>query len=131
MNQVQKKKRAIAVPYELSKSRFSWIELLVIAAALITLAVVIDASVGRAKAAAPVAAPVAAAGVPCAEVPMLAALSPNSGGPLAESIQSASLLAGPEVPSPNVVPEPGTLGLLGLGLLGLGLSRRKVAKITR
>ena len=63
--------------------------------------------------------------------PMLAALSPNSGGPLAESIQSASLLAGPEVPSPNAVPEPGTLGLLGLGLLGLGLSRRKVAKITR
>ena len=49
MNPVQKKKRAIAVPYELSKSRFSWIDLLVIAAALITLAVVIDASVGRAK----------------------------------------------------------------------------------
>ena len=54
MNNGQKKKRAIAVPYKLPKSRFSWIDLLVIAAALITLAVVIDASVGRAKAAAPV-----------------------------------------------------------------------------
>lgn len=54
MNNGQKKKRAIAVPYELPKSRFSWIDLLVIAAALITLAVVIDASTGRAKAAAPV-----------------------------------------------------------------------------
>ena len=43
MNQGQKKKRAIAVPYELRKSRFSWIDLLVIAAALITLAVVVDA----------------------------------------------------------------------------------------
>jgi|GEM_PF-691162 len=53
MNQGQKNKRAIAVPYELRKSRFSWIDLLVIAAALVTLAVVIDASVGRAKAAAP------------------------------------------------------------------------------
>jgi hypothetical protein len=82
--------------------------------------------------AAPVVAPVAAAGVPCAEVPVLAALSPNSGGPLAESIQSASLLNGPTVPSPyNEVPEPGTLGLLGLGLLGLGLSRRKFAKTAR
>ena len=82
--------------------------------------------------AAPVVAPVAAAGVPCAEVPVLAALSPNSGGPLAESIQSGSLLRAPEVPSPyNEVPEPGTLGLLGLGLLGLGLSRRKFAKIAR
>jgi hypothetical protein len=29
------------------------------------------------------------------------------------------------------VPEPGTLGLLGLGLLGLGLSRRKVAETAR
>jgi hypothetical protein len=83
------------------------------------------------RVAAPVAAPVAAAGVPCAEVPVLAALSPNSGGPLAESIQSGSLLTAPGVPSPNAVPEPGTLGLLGLGLLGLGLSRRKIAKITR
>ena len=54
MNNGQKKKRAIAVPYELPKSRFSWIDLLVIAAALITLAVVIDASTGRAKAAAPI-----------------------------------------------------------------------------
>ena len=80
------------------------------------------------KVAAPVAAPVAAAGVPCAA---LAALSPNLAGPLAESIQEGSLLRAPEVPSPNAVPEPGTLGLLGLGLLGLGLSRRKVAKITR
>jgi hypothetical protein len=54
MHNGQKKTRAIAVPYELRRSRFSWIDLLVIAAVLITLAVVIDASVGRAKAAAPV-----------------------------------------------------------------------------
>ncbi|MFN4016554.1 MAG: hypothetical protein ACK4JB_14530 [Reyranella sp.] len=54
MQQGQKKKRAIAVPHELRKSRFSWTDLLVIAAALVTLAFVIDASVGRAKAAAPV-----------------------------------------------------------------------------
>lgn len=53
MNQGQKKKRAIAVPYELHQSRFSWIDLLVVAAALVTLALVIDASVGRARAAAP------------------------------------------------------------------------------
>jgi hypothetical protein len=54
MNNGQKKKRAIAVPNELRKSRFSWLDLLVIAAALITLAVVVDASMGRAKASAPV-----------------------------------------------------------------------------
>lgn len=54
MNQGQKKKRAIAVPYELRKSRFSWIDLLVIAAALVTLAVVVNASVGHAKTAPPV-----------------------------------------------------------------------------
>jgi hypothetical protein len=85
------------------------------------------------KVAASVVAPVAAAaGVPCAQAPVLAALSPNSAGPLAESIQSASLLRAPEVPSPySSVPEPGTLGLLGLGLLGLGLSRRKFAKNAR
>lgn len=53
MNNGQKKIRAIAVPYELRKSRFSWIDLLVIAVALVTLAVVVDASTGRAKAAAP------------------------------------------------------------------------------
>jgi hypothetical protein len=86
----------------------------------------------RRVAAAPVAAPVAvaAAGVPCAADPVLAALNP-----LAQSIQSASLLKAPEVPSPYgavpQVPEPGTLGLLGLGLLGLGLSRRKFAKTAR
>ena len=54
MNNGQKNKRAVTIPSDLRKSRFSWIDLLVIAAALITLAVVIDASVGRAKAAAPV-----------------------------------------------------------------------------
>jgi hypothetical protein len=54
MNNGQNKNRAIAVPAELRKSRFSWIDLLVIAAALLTLAVVVDASTGRAKAAAPV-----------------------------------------------------------------------------
>ena len=54
MNSGQKKKQAIAVPYELQKSRLSWLDLLVIAAALITLAVVVDASMGRAKASVPV-----------------------------------------------------------------------------
>jgi hypothetical protein len=52
MNNGQKKIRAIAVPYELRKSRFSWLDLLVLAAVLITLAVVVEASTGRAKAAA-------------------------------------------------------------------------------
>jgi hypothetical protein len=28
-------------------------------------------------------------------------------------------------PIPGIVPEPGSLGLLGLGLLGLGLTRRR------
>ncbi len=51
MNNGQNKIRAIAVPSELRTSRFSWIDLLVIAAALLTLAVVVDASTGRAKAA--------------------------------------------------------------------------------
>jgi hypothetical protein len=81
----------------------------------------------------PVAAPVAAAapaGVPCAAEPMLAALNP-----LTESVQSGSLLKTPQPFGSNEgtpqVPEPGTLGLLGLGLLGLGLSRRKVARIAR
>jgi PEP-CTERM motif len=85
--------------------------------------------------AAPVVATVAAAtGVPCPAVPpTLAALSPNSGGPLDQSIQSGSLLGTPgSIGSVvQVVPEPGTLGLLGLGLLGLGLSRRKIARISR
>lgn len=53
MNNGRKKIRAIAVPAELRKPHFSWIDLLVIAAALLTLAVVLDASTGRAKAAAP------------------------------------------------------------------------------
>lgn len=53
MNNGQKKNRAIAVPHELRKSRFSWLDLLVLAAVLITLAVVVNASTGRAKAAAP------------------------------------------------------------------------------
>jgi hypothetical protein len=87
------------------------------------------------KNAAPVVATVAAAaGVPCPEVPpTLAALSPTPTNPLTDTIQSGSLLGTPgSIGSVvQVVPEPGTLGLLGLGLLGLGLSRRKVTKIDR
>lgn len=44
------KPRAIAVPLEHRGKWFSWVDLLVIAAALVTLAVVIDASAGHAKA---------------------------------------------------------------------------------
>jgi hypothetical protein len=85
--------------------------------------------------AAPVVAPVAAAtGVPCAQPPVLAALSPTPTNPLTDTIQSGSLLGTPGsagLITPAVVPEPGTLGLLGLGLLGLGLSRRKAARTSR
>jgi hypothetical protein len=63
--------------------------------------------------------------------PTLAALSPNPANPLTETIQSGSLLGTPGSAAIEAVPEPGTLGLLGLGLLGLGLSRRKVAGIRR
>jgi hypothetical protein len=52
MNSGQKKTRAIAVTYEARKSGFSWIDLLVLAAVLTTLAVVAHASTGRDKAAA-------------------------------------------------------------------------------
>jgi hypothetical protein len=87
------------------------------------------------KVAAPVVATVAAAaGVPCAQTPVLAALSPNPANPLTDTIQSGSLLGTPGSAgsvAQAVVPEPGTLGLLGLGLLGLGLSRRKAARISR
>ncbi len=54
MSNGQKKIRAITAPAELRKSRFSWIDLLVIAAALLTLAVVVEASTDRAKADAPI-----------------------------------------------------------------------------
>lgn len=50
MNNGQKKIRAIAVPYEARKSRFSWIDLLVLAAVLTTLAVVANASAEGARA---------------------------------------------------------------------------------
>jgi hypothetical protein len=72
--------------------------------------------------------------VPCAELPVIAALSPSPANPLTETIRSESLLGTPgSIGSvvPTDVPEPGTLGLLGLGLLGLGLSRRKAARISR
>jgi hypothetical protein len=85
------------------------------------------------RTAAPVAATAAAAaGVPCPEVPpTLAALSPSPTNPLTETIQTGSLLGTPGSAALAAVPEPGTLGLLGLGLLGLGLSRRKVARVSR
>jgi len=86
---------------------------------------------GSGKAAPKVAA---AAGVPCPELPVIAALSPSPANPLTETIRSESLLGTPgSIGSvvPTDVPEPGTLGLLGLGLLGLGLSRRKAARVSR
>jgi hypothetical protein len=51
MKNGQNKPRAIAIPLEHRRMWFSWVDLLVIAAALLTLAVVVDASTGRAKAA--------------------------------------------------------------------------------
>ncbi len=45
------KPRAIAIPYEYRRMRFSWVDLLVVVAALLTLAVVVDAATGHAKAA--------------------------------------------------------------------------------
>ena len=66
MNNGHKKPRAIAVPLESRRMRFSWIDLLVIAAALLTLAVVVDASTGRAK-----AAPVSKSSLISAEVSQL------------------------------------------------------------
>lgn len=53
MKNGQNKTNAIAVPYEYRRPRFSWVDLLVLAATLLTLAIVVDASTGRAKAAAP------------------------------------------------------------------------------
>ena len=66
MNNGHKQPRAIAVPLEYRRMRFSWIDLLVIAAALLTLAVVVDASTGRAK-----AAPVSKSSLISAEVSQL------------------------------------------------------------
>ena len=51
MKNGQNKPRAIAIPLEHRRMWFSWVDLLVLAAALLTLAVVADASTGRAKAA--------------------------------------------------------------------------------
>eukprot|EP01036_Dinobryon_divergens_P009529 gene9529-12741_t len=47
----QNKPRAIAIPQEYRRMRFSWVDLLVVVAVLLTLAVVVDAATGRAKAA--------------------------------------------------------------------------------
>ncbi len=47
----QNKPRAIAIPQEYRRMRFSLVDLLVVVAALLTLAVVVDAATGRAKAA--------------------------------------------------------------------------------
>ncbi len=51
MKSGQNKTRAIAIPLEHRRTWFSWVDLLVIAAALLTLAVVINASTDHAKAA--------------------------------------------------------------------------------
>jgi hypothetical protein len=45
----QKTSRAIAIPVEDRRMRFSWTDLLVLVAALLTLAVVVDAATGHAK----------------------------------------------------------------------------------
>ncbi len=81
MNNGHKKPRAIAVPLQYRRMRFSWVDLLVIAAALLTLAVVVDASTGRAK-----AAPVGKASLIAAEVSQL----PDDPGLIRARIRLAS-----------------------------------------
>jgi hypothetical protein len=51
MHAGQKKPRAIAIPQEYRRMGFSWVDLLVVVAALLTLAVVVNAATGHAKAA--------------------------------------------------------------------------------
>jgi len=63
MKNGKNKPRAIAVPVDDRSFWFSWVDLLVIAAALLTLAVVVDASTGGAK-----AAPVSTSSLIAAEV---------------------------------------------------------------
>ena len=67
------------------------------------------------KVAAPVVAPVAAAGVPCVEVPVLPRVA-QLGRP-ARGVHPVGVAAPPPTPPGGptpTVPEPGTLGLLGL-----------------
>lgn len=56
MNNGHNKPRAIAIPHEYRRMRFSWVDLLVVVAAVLTLAAVVNAATGHAKAA-PVAKP--------------------------------------------------------------------------
>ena len=51
MKSGQNKPRAIAIPYEYRRMRFSWVDLLVVVAAMLTLAAVVNAATGHAKAA--------------------------------------------------------------------------------
>lgn len=54
--------------------------------------------------------------------------SPTSGAPFDGQVKWFSLLGGAAItPDGGILPEPGTLALIGLGVAGLSLRRRKVA----
>jgi len=60
--------------------------------------------------------------------PITISKTASSGGPRPVLITTTLATAGLLVPSPNTVPEPGTLSLIGLGLAGLGWRRLRARK---
>lgn len=75
------KPRAIAIPYEYRRMRFSWVDLLVVVAAVLTLAAVVNAATGNAR-----AAPVSKSSLIAPEVSQL----PDDPGLLRARIRLAS-----------------------------------------